>query len=150
MFQHRAFHYVAFVGVACLVLSPVLGPINRDDFPLSPFAMFADDKDVNTTITQAVGLRADGSEMVLGPKLLGTDEVLQAKETLGRVPRSSKQARAEFCAQFAAKIARDQDLVSIVKIEVRTVTYESLAYFADPKAPPKRKSVHVACKVARS
>jgi hypothetical protein len=149
MLRHRAVHYAAFAVVGLLVLSPVLGPVNRDDFPLSPFAMFADDKDANTTITQAVGVRADGTEMVLGPKLLGTDEVLQAKETLSLVPRSGKKARADFCERFAAKIAAEADLATIAKIEVRTVTYESLAYFADPKAPPLRKNVHVSCQVVR-
>jgi hypothetical protein len=142
-------HYVAFVAVAALVLSPVLGPVNKDDFPLSPFAMFADDKDAKTTITQAIGLRADKSELILGPSTLGTDEVLQAKETLARVPRSPKKARQDFCHGFAAKLAKDEDFASLTELEVRTVTYETLAYFADPTAPPIKKTVHVRCGVTR-
>jgi hypothetical protein len=142
-------HYIAFVAVAALVLSPVLGPVNKDDFPLSPFAMFADDKDAKTTITQAIGLRADKSELILGPSTLGTDEVLQAKETLARVPRSPKKAREEFCRNFAAKLAKDEDFASLTELEVRTVTYETLAYFANPTAPPLKKTVHVRCGVTR-
>jgi hypothetical protein len=142
-------HYLAFAAVTALVLSPTLGPVQKDDFPLSPFAMFADDKDAKTTITQAIGLRADASEQILGPATLGTDEVLQAKETLGRVPRSPKKAQQDFCREFAAKIAKDDAFASLTRIEVRTVTYETLAYFADPAAPPIKKTVHVRCGVTR-
>lgn len=141
--------YLAFVGVGALVLSPVLGPVNKDDFPLSPFAMFADDKDAKTTITQAIGVRADQSELILGPSTLGTDEVLQAKETLARVPRSPRKAQQDFCRDFAAKLAKDRDFASLKQLEVRTVTYETLAYFADPTAPPIKKTVHVRCEVTR-
>jgi hypothetical protein len=143
------FHYVAFVAVAALVLSPTLGPVQKDDFPLSPFAMFSDDKDANTTITQAIGLRADGSELVLGPRTLGTDEVLQAKETLARVPRSPRKAQQDFCRELAAKLATQADFASLTQLEVRTVTYETLAYFKNPVAPPKKKTVHVRCEVSR-
>lgn len=142
-------HYLAFAGVAAAVLSPVLGPVQKDDFPLSPFAMFSDDKDANTIITQAIGLRADKSEVILGPATLGTDEVLQAKETLARVPRSPKKAQQDFCRDFAAKLAKDDDFAAIAELEVRTVTYETLAYFANPDAPPLKKTVHVRCGVTR-
>ena len=111
--------------------------------------MFSDDKDAKTTITQAVGLRADRSELILGPKALGTDEVLQAKETLARVPRSPRKAQQDFCRELAAKLAREEDFASVTEIEIRTVTYETLAYFADPNAPPMRKSVHARCGVTR-
>lgn len=144
-----ALHYVAFLGVTALVCSPVLGPVNKDDFPLSPFAMFSDDKDAKTTITQAIGRRADGSELILGPKALGTDEVLQAKETLARVPRAPRKAQQDFCRELAKKIAGDGDFASVTELEVRTVTYETLAYFADPAAPPLKKSVHARCGVSR-
>ena len=143
------FHYSAFVGVAALVLSPALGPVQKDDFPLSPFAMFSDDKDAKTTITQAIGLRADRSELVLGPRTLGTDEVLQAKETLLRVPRSPRKAQQDFCRELDERLAKDDDFASLTELEVRTVTYETLAYFANPAAPPLKKTVHVRCKVTR-
>jgi hypothetical protein len=147
--MRAVFHYLAFGAVTAVVLSPTLGPVQKDDFPLSPFAMFADDKDSKTTITQAVGVRADKTEQILGPATLGTDEVLQAKETLARVPRSPKKAQQEFCRDFAAKLAKDGDFDALAQIEVRTVTYETLAYFADPAAPPIRKTVHVRCGVTR-
>lgn len=140
---------VAFFLVGGLVMYPVTGSVQRDDFPLSPFAMFSENKDETTTITQAVGRRADGSEAVLGPKLLATNEVLQAKAVLERVPRSGKRSQADFCKALAGRVASDGALASIVSVEVRTVTYKSLAYFADPTAPPQRSIVHVRCNVER-
>jgi hypothetical protein len=129
--------------------SPTLWPKERDDFPLSPYAMFSTRQDDTTTVTHVVAVYEDGREIPLAPRFLGTDEVLQAKVTLMRVLKRGKREQMELCWDLAKKVAADRDLSGAFAVEMRTVTYRTMDYFVDPKAALLKKNVHAHCRVDR-
>ncbi len=140
--------YVLFVGTAALVAYPSIPKDQRDDFPLSPYGMFSDPKDEFTTITQAVAVPEVGTERAVPPRMLGTDEVLQARATLAKASRT-KGASSALCEKVAARVAADGDFAWARRVEIRTVTYESISYFQDPPMPPVKRRVHARCEVKR-
>jgi len=148
--DRRWVQYVLLVGVSLAVLSPAFARQPKDDFPLSPYEMFAEKKDENTTVTQAVAILPDGREEVLPPRLFGTDEVLQARAMLARAARGNKQSANELCASLATAAAREARWQTLKEVQIRTVTFESIKYFEDPAAPPLKKRLHARCAARRS
>jgi len=146
-------HPVTQVSLAAATLlalaSPTIWPKERDDFPLSPYAMFSSRQDDTTRVTHVVAILEDGREVPLAPRFLGTDEVLQAKVTLMRVLKRGKREQVDLCEELAKKVAVDPDLGGAVAVEMRTVTYRTMDYFVDPKAALLKKNVHARCKVER-
>lgn len=148
--ERRAAGFALFVVSALIVLSPALRRTRpRDDFPISPYGMFADPKDENTRVTHAVAILAGRAERIVPPRLLATDEVLQSARTLELAARS-KASASKLCDQIASRVASEPSWDGAERIEVRTVTYASLPYFDDPSAPPVKKRVHARCRVPRS
>lgn len=138
------FAYLAIsLGVA-LVLSPLAG--KTDSFPLSNYPMFAEQRSSVAKLEQAVGIRADGSEVTLGPKYLGTKEVLQAKAHLERAIRGGGGPASDLCSVIAARAAEANDL-GVTRVELRTVTHDAVAYFANPQQKPIAEQVHASCQV---
>ncbi|NUP13270.1 MAG: hypothetical protein HOW73_45095 [Polyangiaceae bacterium] len=146
--EHRTAAYLLFVIFAALELYPLAMKGEKDDFPLSPYGMFAENKDESTTITQAVAIADGAPDRPIPPRFLGTDEVLQAKATLANAARKKPSAIA-LCERIASRIAVDAEWASAANVEIRTVTYESIRYFDDPAAPPSKKRVHARCPVKR-
>ena len=58
--ERRWVAYTLFVIAAVAVMSPARGGV-KDDFPLSPYAMFSEKKDESTTVTHAVAIGAAAS-----------------------------------------------------------------------------------------
>lgn len=145
----RALASAIFLGAGLAVLAPVLAKPGFDDFPFSPYGMFAEHKDENTTVTQAVSVVGGKASKPLPPRFLGTDEVLQARVTLLNASRSRVESAA-LCKRIAERVAADPKWAAVVEgVEIRTVTYESIPYFEDPDAPPKQNRVHARCDVSR-
>lgn len=137
------------LGTVIALASPTLWPKERDDFPLSPYAMFSTKQDDTTSVTHVIAVFEDGREVPLAPRFLGTDEVLQAKVTLMRVLKRGKREQMELCWGLAKKVAADQELSGAFAVELRTVTYRTMAYFVDPKGALLKKNVHAHCRVER-
>ena len=149
LLDHPAFQ-IALVLVTLLAMaSPTLWPKDQDDFPLSPYAMFASKKDDTTSVTNAVATMPGEEPLILAPRFFDTDEVLQARVTLDRTRRRGKRAQTELCWDLAKRVAADPALSDRQGVEVRTVTYDTLGYFADRQASERSKVVHVHCKVER-
>lgn len=146
--ERRGVAYALFVVAGVLVMSPARKGV-KDDFPLSPYAMFSENKDESTTVTHAVAIGQDGVATPLPPKMLGTDEVLQAKVTISNAVRAGKPALTALCAKLSERVAADAAWASAKRVEIRTVTYESVPYFDDPTKPPTKSRVHIKCEVAR-
>lgn len=131
------------------MLAPALAKPGFDDFPFSPYGMFAEHKDENATVTQAVSIVGGKASKPLPPRFLGTDEVLQARATLLNASRSKGEATA-LCKRIAERVAAEPKWAAVVQaVEIRTVTYESILYFENPDAPPKQSRVHARCDVPR-
>lgn len=149
LLDHPAFQIALVLGTLLAMASPTLWPKPTDDFPLSPYAMFASKKDATTTVTNAVATRPDGEPIILAPRFFDTDEVLQARVTLDRTRKRGKRAVMELCWDLAKRVAADPTLADRQGVELRTVTYDTLGYFDDPAHAEKSKVVHAHCKVDR-
>ncbi len=147
--DHPLIQAALAAGTVLALASPTLWPKERDDFPLSPYAMFSTRQDDTTTVTHAVAVYEDGRDVPLAPRFLGTDEVLQAKVTLMRVLKRGKREQMELCWDLAKKVAADAELSGALAVEMRTVTYRTMDYFVDPKAALLKKNVHAHCRVER-
>lgn len=146
----RAVAELALLALAVTAVAwPLISPPKRDDFPLSPYLMFADNKDNTTTVVQAVATLPGGEERVLGPRFLGTDEVLQARAMLMKAKRDGKRAQTELCWRLAERVGQDATLAKADGVELRTVTYDSLTYFVTDKPEPMKKTTHAHCAVKR-
>ncbi len=142
----RWVHYALVAALAGVVVSPALAKAPKDGFPLSTYPMFATKKDTKTTLEQAVAA-GTGEPIPLGPRYLGTDEVLQARATLSRAVRGGRQQ--ELCAEVAARAARGPELGGATHVVIRTVSHDSLRYFVDGDQRPVVLRTHARCEIPR-
>lgn len=141
--------YALIGGATLLVLSPALARAPKDDYPLSTYPMFSENKSRETRQTQALAIGPSG-ETVLGPKALGTDEVMQSRSMLDRAARAGKKRIDEVCTTIAANVAKDPALSAAERVEIRAVVFDSFEYLAAPgEAAPKSSKRLGTCKVVR-
>jgi hypothetical protein len=138
----RAWAYSVTVGVALVALWPGLDPTFEDSFPLSNYPMFARPRG-KPFLYQMVGVRADDSQLVLGPKLIGAREVLQAKVLIQRAATSGKKAREAFCQEVATRVLRltksSPRYQGIERVEMLQVQFDPIEYFEKGPIPLSRK-----------
>jgi len=145
--ERPAVAYALLFAAVALTLSP-LARGGKDDFPLSSYPMFSNPKDATAVVDHAVLVFVDGSERVVEPRQLGTDEVLQAETILTRAVRGGKKASTKLCELIAERIATTPpDGPRPTAVEIRTVTYDSAEYLRDPTAPPKKRVLRARCAV---
>jgi hypothetical protein len=126
--------------VAVVGLFPVLA--DRDSFPLSTLPMFSADLPAVQPIDTVVGVRADGSEVALGPdRIAGTDVVNQAAAVVSSA--ISLGSAAALCADVAERVAGD-GVDGVVALEVVTEHYDAVRWF-DGDHRPVRRDVHARC-----
>ncbi len=140
----------AFLGlVAVVVVSPAFGRPPKDDYPLSTYPMFSTNKDPKTTVDQVVVVTGE-TATPLGPRFLGTDEVLQARATIARAVRGGKPVTIGLCTEVASRVTGDDRFADAAVVEVRTVTHDSIAYFAGGDTKPATVRTHARCKIPRA
>lgn len=133
-----------------LTLSPLVRPVGYDSFPFSSYPMFAHGRaDASTRSHRAIGVREDGALVALPPRMLGSDEVLQADATLRQAIRRGSKAVARLCRQVARRVAADPSFADVVRVEVATEVYDAIAYFAGDTAPSGPVRRHTKCRVSR-
>lgn len=141
--------HAGVLGLAVLgaVLSPLFREKPRDGFPLSNYPMFSAHKeDTSARISHVVGVSREGRHRPIGPDLVGTDEVMQAHQTIKVAVKRGDSAR--LCERTAARVAGDADFADIDALEVRTDVYDVFRYFeSDPS--PLHTRVHARCDVHR-
>jgi hypothetical protein len=136
------------VGVVALlaVLWPVARQPQVDSFPLSNYPMFTQLRPRVTTIALAVGVDADGRDVVLDPGLVGgTLEVIQAVATVGRSIRDGTSD--ELCEEIAARVAGSGPH-EVTHVAITTDHYDVVASLVH-RSPPVRRAVHARCEVLR-
>jgi hypothetical protein len=133
------------VGLLLAVLWPILRDPPQDGFPLSNYPMFsADRRNADAEIGHVVGFSREGRHRPVPPELLGTEEIMQASQTVRVAIRGG--FAADLCRRTAARVQADPDHADLERLEVRTDWYDALAYFAgDTK--PRRTHVHARCPV---
>jgi hypothetical protein len=139
--------------VGALLVGALLWPLThgRDGFPLSTYPMFSSERGTEAKLAHVVARRADGSASPLPPRMLGTAEIMQAAQIARNAAKDRGRAR-DLCARVAERIAGDADWSDVVAIEVRTDSYDAVAYWSE--APGSRSSttasrVHARCDVDR-
>jgi len=136
------------MGVSVAMLSAVAWPAVRgtDGFPLSNYPMFSQPKDPVARVFHVVGHSQRGDHRPLPPEALGTDEIMQAFQTVKLAIRS--QSAAELCERVARTIHRDPAYDDLDRLEVRTDSFDTVAYwFGDRR--PRHTEVAAACPVVR-
>jgi len=140
--------------VAALMLATLAWPLIQgpryDSFPWSSFPMFAHGRaDAITRVDQLLAVSADKSRRPVPPRLVANDEVLQAASTLHTAIRRGRKASAALCRQVAARVAADPDWADVVRLELVTVKFDALQYFAGDTTPQGKPRVRARCKVPR-
>ena len=146
MSRERTAWAVASVVVLAALLSPLVR--GQDGFPLSNYPMFAEPRDTAVKIRHVIGVTADDRVRPLPPRVLGTDEIMQANQIALFASKNRKRA-AELCTRTAAELAtRGDDWQDVVRVEVRTDEYDAIRYWQGDRAP-LRSRVHAECEVRR-
>lgn len=146
--------YVATLGLALVLVSPALAEKPKDSFPLSTFPMFSEGrKDGTVTVDHALALDEAGRETPIPPRIVGSDEVLQARATIGRAIKKGAKESKDLCAKIAARAATNDDFATARTIELRTTRVDAVAWFsAEEGARPEPISMkrHASCRVERA
>ena len=142
-------------GFAVLLLLAVLSPIveNRrarphDDFPLSYFPMFADERSDAQSLHYVVGLDAAGNRLRVAHNYIAPGGMNQVRRQMNKLVGQGK-AR-EICAAASAEIARRRPraLREVTTLQVVTGTFGMSEYFSGNRAPISER-VTATCRVAR-
>lgn len=134
------------VGLLVALLVPILRDPPRDGFPLSNYPMFSHPKERgNARIVHVVAYSREGRHRPVPPDLLGSEEIMQAYQTVQVAIRRGHTA--ELCEHTAARLAEDPEHADIESLEVRTDVYDAVSYFAGDKKP-RGTQVHARCSVA--
>lgn len=119
---------LALIGA---VISPAVRQPSVDGFPLSNYPMFATAKKTEAVVIRhVIAFDGSGGGRPVPPRLLGSFEVMQAFKTVGLAVRQGKKASAELCHRVARAVADDGgSWATAVRLEVRTDTFDAIAYF---------------------
>lgn len=142
----RAWAYAFSATLIAAVFWPLLGSPQADSFPFSTYPMFSGRQSSEVSIAHVVAIDAAGRAEALPPEALGTDEVIQAFETVRQAIRQGDASVAELCVD-AADWARDRREAA-VSIAVVTDAYNGVAYF-EGETEPTASVTHGTCLVAR-
>ncbi|MGK3965458.1 hypothetical protein WMF38_14935 [Sorangium sp. So ce118] len=145
--DRRAYAYGVTAGLLLLMLAPLFRRPPVDSFPLSTYPMFSWGRhDARTTVERAVGVDSRGGRRPIPPRLVGSEEVLQAKATLAHSIRQGARATRALCRGIAARVAEQSGQADLVSVEIRTDTFDAVAFFEGQEAPIDSK-LHATCKV---
>ncbi len=145
----RVHAYVVGGALLALTVEPVLHAEPRDSFPFSHYPMFASPRRADASqVVHAVAIDASGAARPVPPRVLGTEEVLQATVIVARAVRNGPAAARELCEALAGRVGSQPDLAGAASIELRTDAFDAIAYFRGDTAP-RSSRVHARCRVAR-
>jgi hypothetical protein len=145
----RLYTYALTIAVLGAVLEPILHAEPKDGFPLSTYPMFSSRRGVETTLSYAAALGKGKLPRPLPPRFTGSDEVLQARATIQQAVDRGPRGAKELCGAIAARVAADRDAFAYVEmVEIRTDTYNAVAYFEGQTAPLASK-LQARCRVVR-
>ncbi len=141
----RIFVALFSVGLLVAMLFPILRSPPRDGFPLSNYPMFSHGRErARAEIVHVVGLSREGRHRPLPPEILGTEEVMQAHQTVTVAIRGGRTAA--LCRRVAQVVAQEPGYEDLERLEVRTDIYDAIAYFAGNRSPQSTR-VHTRCTV---
>lgn len=144
--RRRALAAAAAVLVACL--SPLLWPVGRDDFPLTPYPMFSSVRpDADVVVVVALGV-LDDEEVALPTEATGHAQLTQAVRALAGAVREGGDRPQRLCEELADWTAAS-DLDDVFAVRLVTAAYDGLAYLLDGSTEPAVLAEHAWCEVLR-
>lgn len=134
--------------VSTLVLGAVAWPAvhGRDSFPLSTYPMFSRPKSATAEVYHVVAHSRERRHRPVPPSLVGTDEIMQAFQTIKLAIRSDEAPT--LCNEIATRVAEDPEYADIDRLEVRIDTFDTVGYFAGDRRP-RASDVVAVCPVLR-
>ncbi len=115
----------------------VLWPAVRgtDGFPLSNYPMFSKPKSTRAKVFHVLGISAAGQHRPLPPLAVGTDEIMQAYQTVKLAIRGGPSSARALCAQAAARVLDDDELADITALQVRIDVFDAVEYWRGERRP---------------
>ena len=135
-------------AVALGLTGAILWPIvpDEDGFPLSNYPMFSRPKGTEAKIYHVVGFTPDGNGRPLSPEMVGTDEIMQAYQT---VKLAIGGGRARMLCDEAATRTRDSgDFDDVIRLEVRIDVFDAVRYWQGDRSTDRSRII-AKCEVLR-
>ncbi|MDB4976031.1 MAG: hypothetical protein JWN48_4372 [Myxococcaceae bacterium] len=143
----RALAYGVGLGFLALVAAPGFGSPDDDSYPLSTYPMFARARG-KPWLDFVEGLDAKGEAVHLEPRLVASDEVMQAAASVRRAVAGGPLTLAPFCEDIAARVARSPAHTEVLAVRIVGARFDPLRYFVEGPTPEERLE-HFRCPVAR-
>ena len=141
----RLLAYVFGFGTVVLVASPIAWEPWQDSYPLSTYPMFSGRRDKPTVyFMQAVDQA--GQTQRIAPKLVATDEVMQAAATVRRAVATGPRAMQELCESVAHRVATSRAHAAATHVEIVSARDDPVRYF-EAHPVPEQSTRHLSCKV---
>jgi hypothetical protein len=140
------------IVVLAVVASPIVEnwrPTPRDDFPLSYYRMFSEERDDVQRVTYLVGIDRQGHRFTLPYQLVGPGGMNQVRRQIHRLVERGDAPR--LCRTVAGRVARaGSRLADLRTVEVTTGTFRLSAYFTGQQSAPDVENVRARCTVERA
>lgn len=130
---------------------PAFRDPDRDGYPLSTYPMFTHRRGRTNSVTAAIAVRADGTEVRVPPSYVANAETMQAFYTLQRAVRRGGEDTRQLCQTIAERLAglESGELAHAVRVELISESVDAIDYLAGRQKPFDRV-VHARCPVAEA
>jgi len=135
------------LGLVLCSIWPAFRAPPIDSYPLSTYPMFSQRRG-QPWLHRVAALDASGTAAPLAPKLIANAETLQAAVTIRRAVDGGKGAMKTLCAEVAARVSRDPELVSVRRLQIQAVQYDPVEYFVGSREPMAAR-ILFSCRVRR-
>ena len=131
----------ALVGI--VVVAAMLYPLipNEDSYPLSNYPMFSSNKPAVAKVFHVVGFSSGGRHRPIAPEFLGTDEIMQAFQTVRIAARGGRDRAEALCRRVLEALESRQDARDLTHLEVRIDSFDTVAYWKGERTPVKSRVV---------
>jgi hypothetical protein len=128
-----AFSLVLLIVVASPVVENWKSP-SHDDFPLSFYRMFSEERADVQRVNYLVGLDAQGGRFLIPYRYAGAGGMNQVRRQINKLVDNGQAAN--LCRTVASRVARaGSRLPRLRTVEVTTGTYRMSEYFTGQQAP---------------
>jgi hypothetical protein len=144
--RERAFAVLFSALTLVAVAAPLL--YGKDDFPLSNYPMFSKARPAVARVYHVVGFSKEGNHRPLPPAAVGTDEIMQAWQTVKLAIKRGAPGSSELCEKAAVYVAEHEEFSDLEWLDVRVDWFDTVAYWKGDRKPRKSQSL-ARCPVPR-
>jgi len=128
-------------AVALAMTGAIVWPIvpDEDGFPLSNYPMFSTPKTTTAKIYHVVGFTPEGAAYPLSPEMVGTDEIMQAYQTVKLAIRGGRAGA--LCKEAAARVRTSDAFGDVSRLQVRIDVFDSVRYWEGDRSTSRTRIV---------